>query len=262
MFKLVLGAVFRNEADNMVEYIEHYLYHGIEHFYLINDGSIDNFREVLNPYIQNNIVTLFEGNEPRTANRQERVYNSMFLPHIHKSKWWLIADLDEFVYSPIEINLQRILEKYEDYSQVSAEWLMFGSDNKEIQPDLLVSGFLKRCDHGISYKTFVQSKYLCSFGIHKHNLVNNSPAEILLNLDKDGNADIIINHYRHQSLNRWLKRVSTRGDGSIYRSECANSFPIEVFYEHNYNDIYDTRLLDQNKQILRKILDIKNMYTY
>ena len=70
MFKLVLGAVFRNEADNMVEYVEHYLFHGVEHLYLINDGSTDNFREVLAPYIERGLVSLFEGNEERTGGRQ------------------------------------------------------------------------------------------------------------------------------------------------------------------------------------------------
>lgn len=262
MFKLVLGAVFRNEADNMIEYLEHYLYHGVEHFYMINDGSTDNFREVLAPYLEKGLVTLFEGNEPRVVARQQRVYNVMFLQHLHESEWWLIADLDEFMYSPKEIDLRKVLDTYNEYSQISAEWLMFGSDSKTEQPDLLVSGFSKRCSHGISYKSFVKSKYLRAFSLHRHELLDSAPSEILLKLDTSGTADLIVNHYRQQSLERWMKRVSPRGDGDLYRAHFGNGYPLDVFYEHNYNDIYDDRLLQQNEPILEKVLGIKKLYNY
>jgi len=262
MFKLVLGAVFRNEADNMVEYVEHYLFHGVEHLYLINDGSTDNFREVLEPYIERGLVTLFEGNEERTGGRQERVYNKMFLQHLHEAEWWLIADLDEFAYSPKETDLRLVLNTYSQYSYVSAEWLMFGSDGQEAQPPLLVTSFTKRCAAGISYKTFVQSKYLANFGIHIHGLREGAPSGTLLKVDSDGNADIILNHYRQQSLERWMKRVKPRGDGSLSRKECANEFFLGVFYEHNYNDVDDRRLLEQNAPVIERTLGIKNKYQY
>jgi hypothetical protein len=90
----------------------------------------------------------------------------MFLQHLHEADWWLIADLDEFAYSPKETDLRKVLDGYTQFSYVSAEWLMFGSDGHEVQPPLLVSDFTKRCATGISYKTFVQSKYLRQFGIH------------------------------------------------------------------------------------------------
>lgn len=262
MFKLVIGAVFRNEADNMIEFIEHYLFHGVEHFYFINDGSTDNYMEILQPYIEQGLLTLFHGSEPRTVGRQERVYNTMFLPHVHESQWWLIADLDEFLYAPEEIDLRNILDRYTHRSQVSAEWLMFGSDGTEQQPELLVPHFRKRCPHGISYKSFVQTQYLHEFSIHRHVLVPDAPAEELLKIDASGNAPLIMNHYRQQSLERWMKRVSPRGDGSITRPQFGTTYPLEVFFEHNYNDIEDNRLLIQNAPILEKIRDLKNKYTY
>ena len=49
-----IGAIFKNEAHIMKEWIEHYLYHGIEHIYLINDFSTDNFLEILQPFIDKN----------------------------------------------------------------------------------------------------------------------------------------------------------------------------------------------------------------
>ena len=38
---LSVGAMFRNESDSIIEWIKHYLYHGVDHIYLINDNSDD-----------------------------------------------------------------------------------------------------------------------------------------------------------------------------------------------------------------------------
>ena len=42
MYKLSVGTIFKNEEHIIKEWIEHYLYHGVEHFYLIDDNSDDN----------------------------------------------------------------------------------------------------------------------------------------------------------------------------------------------------------------------------
>jgi len=39
---LGIGAVFKNESHIMIEWIEHYLSHGVDTIYLINDESTDN----------------------------------------------------------------------------------------------------------------------------------------------------------------------------------------------------------------------------
>ena len=43
MYYLSILAIFKNEAMNLKEWIEHYILNGVEHFYLINNGSTDNF---------------------------------------------------------------------------------------------------------------------------------------------------------------------------------------------------------------------------
>jgi hypothetical protein len=260
MYTLVLGAVFRNEADNMVEFIEHYFFHGVEHLYLCNDASVDNYQEVLEPYIQKGVVTLLHTQEPRRSGRQARIYNSLLLPHLQESQWWLIADLDEFVYAPQEVDLRKVLDTYIHCSQVSVEWLMFGSDGAQTQPPLLVPYFLKRCPHGLSYKSFVQTQYLRQFDIHRHELLPQAPPEELLKVDPaTGRAPMIMNHYRQQSFERWTKRVSTRGDVNLLQSA---TFSTDIFFQHNYNDVYDDRLFLQNVPILEKIRHLKNKYTY
>ena len=56
MYNLVVAAVFKNEAPILKEWILHYLKWGVEHFYLVNDGSTDNYLEIIKDYP----VTLFQ----------------------------------------------------------------------------------------------------------------------------------------------------------------------------------------------------------
>lgn len=57
-YYLALTAIFRDEAPYLKEWIEFYRTIGVEHFYLHNHLSQDNFAEVLKPYIDDGIVTL------------------------------------------------------------------------------------------------------------------------------------------------------------------------------------------------------------
>ena len=59
MYKLSIGALFKNESHSIKEWLEHYLYQGVEHFYLVDDDSTDNTREILKPYVEKGIVSLF-----------------------------------------------------------------------------------------------------------------------------------------------------------------------------------------------------------
>jgi hypothetical protein len=51
MYYLTIGAIFKNESHCLQEWIEHHIFHGVEHFYLLNDGSTDEYMKILQPYI-------------------------------------------------------------------------------------------------------------------------------------------------------------------------------------------------------------------
>jgi hypothetical protein len=52
MYYFSILAIFKNETMNLKEWIEHYLWQGAEHFYLIDNGSDDEPIKVLAPYIK------------------------------------------------------------------------------------------------------------------------------------------------------------------------------------------------------------------
>src|SRR4051812_43400023 len=59
-YKLVACAIFQNETFFLREWIEYHRIVGVEHFYLYNNLSTDNYLEILQPYIAEGIVELFD----------------------------------------------------------------------------------------------------------------------------------------------------------------------------------------------------------
>ena len=65
MYNFVVCSVFKNESHILNEWISHYLYHGADHIFLVNDNSTDNYQKIIEKY--NSKVTLFN-NEIQITN--------------------------------------------------------------------------------------------------------------------------------------------------------------------------------------------------
>lgn len=247
MYKLAVGAIFKNEAHCLKEWLEHYLFHGVEHFYLINDGSTDNFMEILQPYIDKNIITLYNSTWEMVHYRQCLQYNHYIKPHLKETKWLLICDLDEFMWSPRSINLNDVLDMCFNFVQVHVLNTIYGSNGHIEQPSSIVAGFTKRgpepTHHPGIKKYFIRSDVEWqSLGVH-----HARPAD-----EKDWSRSVllgpeyfVLNHYSCQSFNFWRDVKCTRGDADNYRVRT-----IEDMKELDLNDVEDTRLLEQNRPIL------------
>lgn len=58
---LTMATCIKNEGRYLDEWISYYIYQGVEHFYLNDDESTDNTKEILKPYIDKGYVTVYEG---------------------------------------------------------------------------------------------------------------------------------------------------------------------------------------------------------
>ena len=57
MYYLSIMSIFKDETMNLKIWLEHYLWQGVEHFYLIDNGSSDNPLSILQEYIDKEIVS-------------------------------------------------------------------------------------------------------------------------------------------------------------------------------------------------------------
>ena len=86
MHNLCVFSQFKNEGHVLEEWLLHYIHRGVDHFYLINDGSTDNYMTIVDKYSK--YITLIQ-NEITTKNvgRQILIYETYFRKHLKDTKW-------------------------------------------------------------------------------------------------------------------------------------------------------------------------------
>lgn len=244
---------FKNESHILKEWIDHYKNRGIEHIYMINDFSTDNYMEILKPYLDADFITVFNSDIiTNNTGRQTLLYNKYFSDIVKslKHKWFFILDLDEFLYSPNEINLNKIIDKYDDYSQIHIGWHNFGSNSHIEQPDGVVYNFTKRDIYDeskeyISHKSGFKSRDLIDFGIHSSNVKGKS----VWFKHTNSNSELIINHYAIQSWKHFVNKKTKKGDVNNWTASAAYLTPNEYkkyFDLRDSNEVSDIRLKQQN----------------
>ena len=264
---LCLVAIFKNECHIMNEFIKHYINQGVEHFFLIDNGSNDNYLDILKKF--NNITLEINPDRPF----QVQHYNNYFLKACKKYDWVIVCDFDEFIYSRLQFkNIKEYLSSLEDtISQVFIPWKMFGSSGfntiDKKQPDNVVDNFIKRTNYdkdgnmqGVIVeknnkysltKCIVRTKYLKQFQIHSHSTTNTN----YIGADNNNfihnntfykiNEDILsksflhLNHYAIQSYEWFMTVKVTRGDAASNFCRDSKYF---MDYDNASDDICDFEL--------------------
>jgi hypothetical protein len=245
MYNLSVGAIFKNESHSLKEWIEHYLFHGVEHIYLINDNSNDNFEEILKPYIEKEIVTLFNCNYNYYLGRQRDMLSFYFLPILQDTNWLIIVDLDEYLWSPNNIDLKKELDNCQLISQIQLVHSLYGSNGHLKQPEFLVKSFTKRAIEipFKNYKYIINSKFKFTY-LNVHHADYENPEEEKISFLLLGPEYFILNHYSCQSKDFWINVKCTRGDCDNFTNRTE-----ELFSYYDINEIEDLGLWEQNKDM-------------
>lgn len=146
--ELSICAIFQDEAPYLVEWIEFHRLVGVDHFYLYNDRSSDDYLVVLDPYIKDGIVDLIdcpaENGETHFFN-QRKAYARGLNKAKDTDKWLAIIDIDEFIVPKQVDTIKDMLKDYEDYYGVSIRWQKFGTSGYwEIPKDRLLTECLTK----------------------------------------------------------------------------------------------------------------------
>lgn len=141
-YKYEIAAVlmFQNESFFLKEWIEYHKLIGIQHFYVYNNSSTDNYLEILQPYIEAGEVELFQysgntHNQKDHGKIQYAIYKKACKIASGKAKWLAIIDADEFIYPVQSDNLIDILNDYEDFGGLYVNYVPFGTSQVEHVPN-------------------------------------------------------------------------------------------------------------------------------
>jgi hypothetical protein len=139
-YNLTVCAIFQNEAFWLPEWIEFHEKQGVEQFYLYNNLSGDNYKEVLQPYIEKGLVTLIEW--PKSSNSiskfnlvQTSAYKDCLKKIASQAKWCAIMDIDEFIFSVDGRPFSEALKQYDKYQAVVVNWVCYGSSGVQKIPE-------------------------------------------------------------------------------------------------------------------------------
>jgi hypothetical protein len=158
-----------NEMSNLREWIEHYRWQGVDHFYLIDNGNTKSYEFMLSPYIdRGEVEVVVDNTTAEISNRggsqqqlQVLLYNRHYLAKLKaQSAWVLVCDVDEFAYARLPFRtipdylrqLQQRSPIREDgkcfaVTAVTMPWKTFGSSGFDRQPRGHVrESFVRRCD--------------------------------------------------------------------------------------------------------------------
>lgn len=123
--------IFKDEAPYLKEWIEYNRVIGVDHIYMYNNYSTDDYMSVLSSYIDEGYVTLIDWPKQHA---QMEAYEDCYTKYRSHTNWLAFWDLDEFACPLKETDIKDFLKRYEGYPAVMIYWLLFGT-NGQLKPD-------------------------------------------------------------------------------------------------------------------------------
>ena len=149
---LSVVAILKNEKPYIKEWLEYHMIQGVEHFYLCDNDSTDGIKEYLKPYIDKGVITYMH---LAGINQQKVCYETVVNQYKNKTEWLAIIDLDEYLVPLKEKTIAKFLEEFEDVSEVSLHWMLYGDNGAISRDDGLITEFFT--SHPINLNHTVKS---------------------------------------------------------------------------------------------------------
>ena len=132
LYDLAVVAILKNEGHYLKEWLDYHLLAGVDHFYLYDNDSTDDYREIIAPYVAAGLVTskYFPGKKMQLAAYDEAIQNYRF-----ECRYMAFIDLDEFIFpktnrSVVEV-VDEILSRDEHAAGLGIHWQCFGSNGQD-----------------------------------------------------------------------------------------------------------------------------------
>jgi hypothetical protein len=250
--ELCIVAIFKNENHALHEWIDHYLREGVDHFFLVDNGSNDGYD--LKKYGETVDIWI----NPKKHAQVELINH--YLEKAKKYEWVMVVDLDEFMYARkgFKTIKEYLRSVRPEVSQIMVPWKMFGSSGHIKQPKSIIQGFTHRKKYGdidpfVFVKTIIRSKTLLKMNIHTHHTTNNKNLDVI----KPDNELVIpallisekllesshlhLNHYIIQSWD-WYTTVKMKRGSAAKKQNDKHKKSIDYFKIRDTNELLDTEL--------------------
>lgn len=219
--KTVLYTNARDEI-NILEWVIHHLNLGFTYIYIYDHLSKIPIKSIVKN-IKNVKVERIENEEIHKTDLMDKSF------HYSSSKnidWMLYLDADEFLIFQNDDNVKNFLEKYNKYTQIGINWLNFGSNLHNKNPNGTILENYTKCDkqfhtniksfirpneveHVINPHCFKMKNMELSVGTN-FQVLNKETTWCFHNPDNMNNVSAYIAHYIFQSYETYLNRKKNR----------------------------------------------------
>jgi Glycosyltransferase family 92 len=215
---LAACTIYRDHAHELQEWIEFHRLVGVERFFLYDNGSQDNHREVLAPYVEHGIAELRHW--PQHPGLRE-AFDHCVKTHAEEARWIAFLDIDDFLFSLTGRPVSYVLRDYESYPGVGVNRLAFGTSGHRTRPEgLVIENFTRRSDRPDGVKSIVNpQKVLRCMGAHHFRFQGDALAvdELRRPITPENgfmsetptSATLRIHHYSFKSEEEFLAKVLT-----------------------------------------------------
>jgi glycosyltransferase involved in cell wall biosynthesis len=256
-YSLSICAIMKNEAPYLIEWLEFHTLVGVENFYLYDNDSDDNTKEIIEPYIASGKVVFQDWKiRPGMLSAYSHCLNS----YGKNSQWIAFIDLDEFLFPSTTDDLKLILNEFFLYPAIAVNWLTFGSSGHKKRPDgLQLENYTRRAEDDSSrnrrVKCIVQPELtIAPLGPHLFSYTNNSCAvtenkEPLVAGRSNYNSIkyLRINHYRTRSEEECRQRDLL---GEAITGGSREAFYFETDDRNEVEDLTIQRFVSPLKRII------------
>ena len=214
-----IACIIKNEGPYLKEWIEYHKLIGVEHFYVYDNESDDNTKEILKPYIDSGLITylFFPGRD-----MQDIAYEHCSKHFGHETKWLAVLDLDEFIVLKQSKNLKEFMAEFSDCSQLSIHWMMYGSSEHKKTPvgGVLANFKAHEAKPMFSPKSIFNPRTVTAWGSHYMwvcgKWVNENKEEFGKDRISCPTAKVQVNHYMIKSWEEFYNRKVARGRADYY----------------------------------------------
>ena len=244
--KYFLGILtyFKNERSNIFEWILHYKKWGVDHIWMIDNRSEDNYN--IDEFINEGFVTIYK--EPQLG--QQTAYNK-YVSEIKKEVKWLgVFDMDEFLYSKENDDLKQIISNINQNNKIiSIQMTIFFPSTFESAESIIEMNILRKCyDSDKHPKCLFNLDFLNRVSIHGFNV----DKKLHYTADK---TLLCINHYRYGSF-EYLYGIKECRGGGVHKDKYKNFGYGMKFMKlmNSPNDSFlsnDTYLKDKSKDLIK-----------
>lgn len=208
--KLAVLAIMKNESLLIKEWIQHYLDEGADEIYIIDNGSDDNSKEIIESFSSTGKVQYIF--LPKKWHQKEHYWSTLRKHKIkERFEWLLIADVDEFWFVKDGRTVADALSSFCDFDVIYGNWSIFGSSGFEHQPASVRSSFVLRQPLLGSHKF---TKWICRTSslrkfsqLQVHKIKGACSSRTV-----SANETFQVNHYMIQSREYFEKVKMARGD--------------------------------------------------